>query len=109
MKKLLVFVSLCLITVNINAAPSFNAKVLRVGCHADQNTCFVYIDRDTPETQCTNDPRSIRWDGLNIKNAQSILSIFLVAQSSEKTVTFGRPTDVCFDNYPSFNWVDLNN
>ena len=111
LRKTLLPLSILLLatTSQVAMADMITAKVDRLGCHKDSNVCFVYLEltQDIP-TSCANNDSSLRWDGINDRNADRIFSILLAAQSTDTPVTFGGAGDSCYSSFPTFRWLHNN-
>ncbi|WP_086929353.1 hypothetical protein [Agarilytica rhodophyticola] len=105
MKKVFLFVFL-LGMHGIAHASIQTKKVVRVGCHTHNNTCFAYVEGAiTSDSNCPSNDGSFRWS-ITAPNGESVLSIILAAQMSGKNVSFGEAG--CYDNFPTFNYAWIN-
>ena len=73
---------------NVNAQ-SLTAKVLRVGCHLTDNQCFVFVDKEIPNSGSCENNVAFRYDSEEIHNSEELYSSLLAAQASGRNVIFG--------------------
>jgi hypothetical protein len=85
------------------SAAGVTVKVEKVGCHTNNNVCFVYVDK--PITSTCPSSGSLRWDISKEPSGKAILSILLTAQSTGKSVDFW--VSGCFSNYPTFSFATI--
>ena len=87
-----------------SSANSIQAKVVKVGCHINAETCYVYLDK--PITSDCTHKSSLRWGTDSSKNANIALSLLLAAKAANQTVEFGG-IQGCHASYPTFAFVSV--
>lgn len=105
MKNSLLFIlaGVILLLVQPASAALQTKKILDVGCHIDGATCFVYVEGSI-SSSCTSNDGSFRWSS-DSPNGKVVLSIFLAAQASGKSVSFGESG--CFAGFPTFVYATV--
>lgn len=105
MNKTVIFLIL-LMACSQSFAELQTKKIVKVGCHRGDGTCFAYVDTDiSSNANCNGNDRSFRWD-LSSVNGQSFLSMLLAAELADKSVTFAETG--CFGGFPSFSYLLIN-
>ena len=84
--------------------------IINMGCHINDNTCYVYVSGAAvgPSTSCTS--TSIRWNRGASPNGESTLELLKSALISHKLVNF-EISSYCYplqNNYPTFDWIQVN-
>ncbi|MBQ4839208.1 MULTISPECIES: hypothetical protein [Pseudoalteromonas] len=112
-------VSLFLLVVlfsKITFAKQIDTQVTHVGCHVNNNICYIYIPKVNNSSaipSSNNCPSrhldSIRWDTSKIKNADAILAILLAAQATQKKVSIWVPDDSssCVSGFPTLSFAHI--
>jgi hypothetical protein len=105
--KLTVFVSLMLAAAAASAqvVPTGYRKILSLGCHRTDTTCFVEIEGAAVGPlgcQAT----SVRWDTANTPG-KNHLALFMSAQARGKRVSLAI-SPACYANQPNFPTFDYS-
>ncbi len=76
-------------------------KVLGIGCHTVNSTCYVTVQNAVRPTGCPAST-SLRWDRANVNNGQAVLSLLTAAFLAGKSVNFA--ITGCYGGYPTFDY-----
>ena len=92
---------LMVISNNLFSAESSGPrKILSIGCHNYNSTCYINIDGApiTGATGCSSN--SIRWDSQNDINGKSTLALMMMASSTGSKVSIY--TQSCYSQQPTY-------
>lgn len=96
---------MCLVANTGVAQPTGYVKILRLGCHVTDDTCYVLLDLDSPLGPESCPGKSFRWSA-NSVNGQAVLSQLTAAFFADKTVSLN--ASGCHQNqYPSFSYYNI--
>ena len=97
--------SIFLLSASIGATGSGYRTIEGIGCHLNNNTCYVYISGD-PVGPVNCRSTSIRRDKETTNSGKELYSTLLAAAMAEKRVGFNISNE-CYGSYPTFNYVDV--
>jgi hypothetical protein len=85
-------------------------RILAMGCHLVDNTCYVEISGD-PAGPASCRSTSVRWNQKTDPNGQSILSLLTAAYLAGKSVDFYVNDTACYAAqpvFPTFTYIMLH-
>lgn len=108
MKKTLfaIFVFCYFLNMNsLNASEVVNREILDMGCHLNDNTCYVTLSGEAVGPEGCK-AINVRWNESSTANGKNILALLTTAFVAEKNVKL-RITDSCYGIYPTFDYITI--
>lgn len=81
-------------------------KLTVIGCHTNNNTCYVSIAGD-PVGNANCQSTSIRWDVETTPNGERALAMLTSAFYAGKKVQFAIPDYTCHGAHPTFSYFNI--
>ncbi|MBB5211999.1 hypothetical protein [Microbulbifer hydrolyticus] len=106
MKKILVLIALVATNFSFAGQDSGSVSISKIGCHLEDSTCYVHIDKVVGPVDCSSS--SVRWDKDASKGGNAALTLLTAAYFAGKKVQFNI-SDSCYGKYPTFHYFNVNN
>lgn len=103
----IILLTLSILATSVNAQSTGPREIKQVGCHLNDSTCYVTLDKSVGPDSCNS--TSIRWNKDHSDSGKETLSLIMAAAASGNKVSF-EISDECYINqktFPTFYYINV--